>query len=65
MKKIKFNKKKFSGLTLLKEDADKIRKLASNRGINVYDMSHSILEEWSSWKEPEMAENPIDITQEV
>jgi hypothetical protein len=28
-------------------------------------MSHSILEEWSSWKEPEMAENPIDITQEV
>jgi hypothetical protein len=28
-------------------------------------MAHTIIQEWAGWKEPELAENPIDITQEV
>jgi hypothetical protein len=65
MKRHKYKGKRFSGTTLLRNDLELIRKLAQENEVPVYQMAHTIIQEWAGWKEPELAENPIDITQEV
>jgi hypothetical protein len=52
MKRHKYKAKKFSGVTLLRKDAELIRKLAQEREIPVYQMTEQIVKEWAGWREP-------------
>lgn len=53
MKRYKYKGKTFSGITMLREDAETIRKIAQYRNLPVYKMTEQIVEEWANWKAQE------------
>jgi len=45
-KKYKYKQKKFTGLMVLSEDGKKIRKMASKRGIPIYQLFKELLDDF-------------------